>query len=159
MKLNLGAGNDILDGFENHDITKLPGIDVVFDLNQYPWPWNDDAFEEVVANDLLEHLDNFMRAMEELHRIIAPNGKLKLSVPYWNSTSRYIDPTHKMGFHEDTFKFFDPSSAYCQERYYYTNARFSIEKETFVLAPFRPYFWIPKLPLIYINNKKLQFLN
>ena len=59
MKLNLGAGNDILDGFENHDITKLPGIDVVFDLNQYPWPWNDDAFEEVVANDLLEHLDNF----------------------------------------------------------------------------------------------------
>jgi hypothetical protein len=91
-----------------------------------------------------------------LHRIIAPNGKLKLSVPYWNSTSRYIDPTHKMGFHEDTFKFFDPSSAYCQERYYYTNARFSIEKETFVLAPFRPYFWIPKLPLIYINNKILK---
>jgi hypothetical protein len=25
MKLNLGAGNDIKDGFINHDISQLPG--------------------------------------------------------------------------------------------------------------------------------------
>ena len=156
MKLNLGAGVDIRSGFVNHDISQLPGIDVVFDLNIYPWPWKNSQFNEIVANDLLEHLDNFMLAMEELHRILSPNGVVKLSVPYWNSCSRYIDPTHKTGFHEDTFKFFDPSSHYCQERYYYTKARFAIEKEVFVIAPFYPYFWIPKFPLIKINNTILK---
>ena len=48
MKLNLGAGNDIRDGFINHDISQLPGIDVTFDINKYPWPWDDSSFDEVV---------------------------------------------------------------------------------------------------------------
>tara|TARA_B100000767_G_C19658345_1_gene489871 strand:- start:425 stop:985 length:561 start_codon:yes stop_codon:yes gene_type:complete len=156
MKLNLGAGNDIKDGFINHDISQLPGIDVAFDINTYPWPWDDNTFDEVVAHDLLEHLNDFMRAMEEIHRILIPNGMVKLSVPYWNSCARYIDPTHKIGFHEDTFKFFDPSSHYCEERFYYTKARFSIVKETFIILPFYPYFWIPKIPEIKINNRILK---
>jgi SAM-dependent methyltransferase len=156
VKLNLGAGNDVRDGFVNHDISKLPNIDVVFDLNSYPWPWDDNSFEEVVAHDLLEHLDDFMRAMEEIHRILSLDGLAKLSVPYWNSCARYIDPTHKIGLHEDTFKFFDPSSHYCQERFYYTKARFSIEKEVFILTPFLPYIWIPKMSEIRVSNSVIK---
>jgi SAM-dependent methyltransferase len=156
VKLNLGAGNDVRDGFVNHDISKLPNIDVVFNLNSYPWPWDDNSFEEIVAHDLLEHLDDFMRAMEEIHRILSLSGIIKLSVPYWNSCARYIDPTHKIGLHEDTFKFFDPSSHYCQERFYYTKARFSIEKEVFVLTPFLPYFWIPKMSEIRVSNSAIK---
>ena len=156
MKLNLGAGNDIRKGFVNHDISQLPGIDVVFDINSYPWPWESNFFEEVVAHDLLEHLNDFMLAMEEIHRILSPEGVLTLSVPYWNSCARHRDPTHKYGFHEDTFKFFDPSSDYCKERFYYTKARFSIEKETFILVPFWPYFWIPRLGEIKVSNKILK---
>jgi len=152
-RLNLGAGNDIRSDCVNHDIASLPGIDVVADINLYPWPWDNDSFDEIVANDLLEHLDNFLLAMEEIYRILKPGGLVKLSVPYWNSCSRYIDPTHKIGFHEDTFKFFDPSSHYCQERHYYTKARFSIVKETFVIMPFYPYFWIPKTSELKVNNK------
>jgi SAM-dependent methyltransferase len=152
MKLNLGAGGDIREGYINHDMFSLSGIDIVHDINLYPWPWADNSFEEVIAYDLLEHLDNFMEAIEEIHRILLPGGILKLSVPYWNSCVRYIDPTHKTGFHEDTFKFFDPSSHYCQERFYYTKARFSIEEEVFILTPFFPYFWIPKMSEIKIIN-------
>ena len=155
-RLNLGAGNDIRSDYVNHDIAPLPGIDVVADINLYPWPWDNDSFDEIVANNLLEHLDNFLLAMEEIYRILKPGGLVKLSVPYWNSCSRYIDPTHKIGFHEDTFKFFDPSSHYCQERHYYTKARFSIVKETFVIMPFYPYFWIPKTSELKVNNKFLK---
>jgi len=158
QRLNLGAGRDIKTGFLNHDIAPLSGIDIVADLNSYPWPWSDDSIDEILANDLLEHLDNFLPAMEEIYRILKPGGLVKLSVPYWNSCSRYIDPTHKMGFHEDTFKFFDPVFHHCQERSYYTKARFSIVKETFVIMPFYPYFWIPKTSEIRVSNRVLKRL-
>ncbi|MBL1140629.1 MAG: methyltransferase domain-containing protein [Proteobacteria bacterium] len=143
MKINLGAGSDIRDEYVNHDITKLPGIDVVHDLNVFPWPWEDNSTDEIVAKDIIEHLDDFMAAMEEIHRILVSGGVVRIKVPYWNSVSRYADPTHQRGFHEITFKFFDPTSIYCQERHYYTRARFLIAEESFVVAPFTPYFAIP----------------
>ena len=153
MKINLGAGTDIREGFVNHDIASISGIDVVFDLNHYPWPWDDNSVDEIIAKDLLEHLDNFMRSMEEVYRVLAPSGIARIKVPYWNSCNRYADPTHKMGFHEITFKFFDPSSIHCQERHYYTHARFSIIEEVFIIAPFTPYLHIPGLSEIRIKNR------
>jgi len=153
MKLNLGAGNDILEGYINHDISNLTGIDTVHDLNDYPWPWENSCCDEIIANDVIEHLDNFMFFMEEAHRILVNNGVLKISVPYWNSVSAHADPTHKRGFHELTFRFFDPESYLCKERHYYTNARFNIVNESFIISPFAPYFQIPGLKLIEVNRK------
>lgn len=153
MKLNLGAGSDIRAGYVNHDVAPLPGIDVVYDLNRYPWPWADGSVVEVVARDVLEHLDDFVAAMEEIHRILKPGGKAHIKVPYWNSWCCHADPTHRRGFHELTFRFFDPDSPYCKERHYYTTARFHIVHEAFVLAPFTPYFGIPKLGEIRIGNR------
>jgi hypothetical protein len=143
MKLNLGAGTDILPGWVNHDIAALPGIDVVHDLNQYPWPWADGSVQEIKAFDLLEHLDDFMAAMEELWRIMAPRGRCRINVPYWNSWSVAADPTHRRGFHEVRFQFFDPASPYCKARPYYTHARFRVAEEQFILSPFTPYWSLP----------------
>lgn len=152
-KLNIGAGTDIRSGYINHDIAPLKGVDCVHDLNIYPWPWSNSSFEEIVANDVLEHLVDFMQAMEELHRILKPEGVVKLSVPYWNSVSCHGDPTHRRGFHEYTFKFFDPESSFCQERHYYSTARFSVIKEVFVISPFAPYFQLPGLRLVKIRGR------
>ncbi len=153
MKINLGAGEDIRDGFINHDITALSGIDVVHDLNVFPWPWEDSSVDEILARDVVEHLDDFMLTMEEIYRVLKPGGLLKIKVPYWNSVSCYADPTHKKGFHELTFRFFDPSSVYCKERHYYTHARFHINKECFVLVPFSPYIGIPWVGELRIYNR------
>jgi SAM-dependent methyltransferase len=153
MKINMGAGGDIRKGYINHDIVKLQGIDVVHDLNVYPWPWGDASADEVVAKDLLEHLDDFMAAMEEVYRILAPGGTLKITVPYWNSVSCHGDPTHRRGFHELTFRFFDPESPLCKERHYYSTARFMIEKEFFIISPFAPYFQLPGLRLVKIKGR------
>lgn len=156
MKLNLGAGNDIRESYVNHDLVSLPGINVVHDLNSYPWPWPDASVDEVIARDLLEHLGDFMAAMEEIHRILKPGGIARIKVPYWNSWCRHADPTHKRGFHELTFQFFNPDSVYCKERHYYSNARFYIIDEVFVLAPFSPYFGIPGLGEVRIKNRWLK---
>lgn len=152
IKLNLGAGSDILNGYINHDICTLPGIDIVHNLNVYPWPFDDSSCSEVKIYDVLEHLDDFMRAMEELHRILMPGGIIKLQVPYYLSWSAYADPTHKKYFHELTFRFFDPLSCWCQERPYYSHARFFIIEEFFILYPFSPYFSFPFFANIFISN-------
>ena len=153
LKLNLGAGNDLRPDHVNHDIVALPGIAVVHDLNRYPWPWADGSVDEILARDLLEHLDDFMAAMEEMHRILKPGGIARVKVPYWNSWCRHADPTHKRGFHELTFHFFDPASPYCQERHYYTKARFSILSETFVLVPFTPHLALPGVGEIRVSGR------
>lgn len=153
LRINIGAGGDIRDGFINHDITQLPGIDVVHNLNSYPWPWEDNSIDEIIAIDVLEHVDDFLPAMEELHRIIKVGGGLNVKVPYWNSVFRHIDPTHQRGFHEVTFHFFDPSKDLCKLRSYYTNARFTIKEEVFILIPFSPYFKLPFIKTIRVKNK------
>lgn len=128
MKLHLGAGKEIKSGWINHDLVQLNGIDITHDLNVYPWPWQDAEFDEVFANNLLEHVPDVIAFMEELHRITKPRAKIYIGVPYWNSWEAITDPTHCSQFNEYTFEFFDPDYSRCQNRYYYSTARFHIRK-------------------------------
>ncbi len=80
----------------NHDrIQHAPWVDIAHDLNIYPWPWMTGQFEEVYALDVLEHLDNFVGALEEVWRILKPGGLLHLRVPYFAHIFSHRDPTHK----------------------------------------------------------------
>lgn len=153
MKLNLGAGKDIYDGWVNHDISKLPGVNEVHDLNLRPWPWVNGEFTEVLARDIFEHLDDFIPAMEELWRIMQPGAIARIRVPYMGSWSFHADPTHKRAFHETTFMYFDPSSNYCLDRPYYTHARFRIVSYSYVCAPFIPFFAIPGIGEFRVNRR------
>lgn len=156
LKINLGAGNDIRENFINHDIADLKGIDVVHDLNSYPWPWEDNSVDEILALDVIEHLDNFLLSMEEVYRILKIEGIINLKVPYWNSAYLFMDPTHRRGFHEATFYFFDPAKDHCKMRPYYTDARFSIVYEAFILIPFSPYLKLPFVKKIIVKNKYIK---
>ena len=40
-KLHLGCGHYIKEGWINHDLASLPGVDMVHDLRVFPWPWDD----------------------------------------------------------------------------------------------------------------------
>lgn len=156
VKINLGAGNDIRPDYINHDLLPLSGISVVHQLNKFPWPWEDNSIDEILAYDVLEHLDNFIASLEEIYRILKPGGICRLSVPYWNSWCAYSDPTHKRGFHETAFYFFDPRSPYCLERPYYSFARFEIVSEEFILSPLGPYYSIPFIREIRIKNRYVK---
>jgi SAM-dependent methyltransferase len=149
MKLNIGCGNDLKKGWVNHDIASLPGVDIVHDLNVFPWPWADQSFSEIYMKDVLEHLPNTIRVMEELYRIADDGAKLFIAVPYWNSWEAITDPTHITNFNEFTFEFFDPTSKRCQSRPYYTHARFEIKQTGFVIFPLGPYIKIPRISKHY----------
>ncbi len=106
MKLNLGCGTKRIDGFTGVDIIKTPAVDVVHDLNTFPYPFADSSAEEIIMDNVLEHLDDVIKVVEELNRIAAPGAIIKIFVPYFKSNSAFTDPTHKHFFTETSFKYF-----------------------------------------------------
>ncbi len=127
-RLNLGAGNRILPDSINHDIVKhRPEIDIVWDLNKLPWPWADNEFDVVVAYAVLEHLKlNLLESMNEIWRILVPNGLVCLKVPYWNSPISWWDPTHYWKFDVGSFNIFDPTTKYGRYYKFYGSRTWSI---------------------------------
>lgn len=132
-KLHLGCGFQILKGFVNADISALPGVDVVHDLSVHPWPFKDNEFDEILMNQVLEHLPNTIKTMEELWRISNNDCLVTIRVPFWNSFHSFRDPTHYRTFHGESFDFYDPSTALFKQCSYYSKARFKIvEKDYFI---------------------------
>ena len=114
-RLNLGAGSDVKQGYVNLDINAGQGIDVVHDLNIFPYPFPDNSFDEILAYSILEHVDDLMKTMAELHRILKPGGRLDVIVPHYNGPIAWGNPTHVRTFTYESFLFF--TKGFSQERY------------------------------------------
>ena len=81
--------------------------------------------------NVLEHLTDTVRVMEELHRILVPGGAVTIKVPYYNSYGAATDPTHLRLFSEDTMNYFTPDGTTEQSAYnYYSKARFRVRERT-----------------------------
>jgi SAM-dependent methyltransferase len=107
LKLDLACGANKAEGFVGVDICKLPGVDIVFNLEKKPWPFEDDSVEEIVSNHYVEHTPDLILFMEECHRILVPGGKMTLVAPYWTSARCWQDPTHKRPILEQCFLYFN----------------------------------------------------
>jgi SAM-dependent methyltransferase len=126
-KLHIGCGNIIKAGYVNADLAPLAGVDVVMDLTHFPWPFEDGAFELIEMHNVLEHLPDVFRTMEELYRIAAPNAEVLITVPYYNSIDFGGDPTHLHGFTQYSMDFLDERTSAGKERPYYSKARFHVQ--------------------------------
>lgn len=45
-------------------------------------PFEDNAYDFIICNHVLEHIPNDLKAMQELYRVLAPGGTAILQVPY-----------------------------------------------------------------------------
>jgi len=123
--LNVGYGTNIRDGWVNLDITPLPGVDIIHDLGMLPLPFENLTFEEILCQDVLEHVE-YIPILEDLHRIMRKNAEITIRVPHFTSRHNFTDPTHKKMFSIDTFNFFVKNSFQNDGRSYYFNFSFEL---------------------------------
>lgn len=96
--LNLGCGRQARTDAINVDLVPGEHTDVVHDLDVLPWPFDADQFTEVLAYDVLEHLDRLVPVMEEIHRVTRPGGLVRITVPHFSSSNAFTDITHRHYF-------------------------------------------------------------
>jgi ubiquinone/menaquinone biosynthesis C-methylase UbiE len=122
--LDIGCGRNKILGAIGIDRIALPGVDVVHDLNSFPYPFEDNSFDEIYATHVIEHLDSIVRAMEEIYRLAKADAKVVIVTPHYSDYQSWNDPTHKWHLSSYSFRYFRED----YESSYYSNARFETEK-------------------------------
>jgi len=93
LKLNLGCGDEILEGYVNCDLYG-DKADMIFDAATIPFP--DNSINEIRAYHLIEHF-NFMEGLQvlkEWFRVLKPEGKLVLETPdLLNTCDQFVKST------------------------------------------------------------------
>jgi SAM-dependent methyltransferase len=124
VKLNLGCGNSVYDGYVNVDKKMLPGVDLVHDLERTPLPFSDNSVDIIRCEHVLEHVQNYLPLLEDMYRISKPCARIIVRVPYFKYEGAFRDPTHVRFFTEHSFDYFSDSCNYS----YYSKIRFRIKK-------------------------------
>ena len=131
--LDLGCGRKKWPGSLGVDISSDTDADVVHDLDEFPYPLDDGAFDQVLMQDVLEHVREPIRVMDELHRVCRPGARIHIRTPHFSSMLAYSDPTHRHYFSAEAIRTLaEPRFAH------YTEVRMNVVHVTMDLwLPFR----------------------
>jgi hypothetical protein len=89
------------------------------DVLSFPWPIEDNSVYEARCSHFVEHIPHQIEGynkykngmilfMEELYRVLMPQGFVTITCPYYSSERAWQDPTHVRAITKETFKYFDP---------------------------------------------------
>jgi len=103
--IDLGCGEGIIkkEGFRviRVDIRPETKPDIIWDLEKFPYPFQDEIADEIYWKDSLEHLSwrVVRKALEETYRILKKGGNVFIQCPDLEAIARKIilDPNFKYG--------------------------------------------------------------
>ncbi len=122
--LELGCGFNKTPGAFGVDIIPGSQADLIHDLNKFPYPLGDSEWDRVICLDVLEHVDDVVKTVEEIWRISRPGALIEISAPFMSSVHYHTDPTHKRAFTSRSFDYFCPGRP--MYRYGYSKAAFEV---------------------------------
>jgi SAM-dependent methyltransferase len=95
VRLNLGCGRDIRQGWVNVDAVAMPGVDAVTDFDHDPQlPFADGTVGYSEGVHVIEHLRDPLPFMAELWRVTRRGGTAVFRCPYGSTDDADEDPTH-----------------------------------------------------------------
>jgi len=127
-KLNLGCGKDIKEGYINLDVGDLEGVDVKHNLTKFPYPFPENNFHEILSLGTLELINaDFIKIMEELHRICKDGAIIKIRSPAFPNQCSAQDPLTKKFMTYNSFEYFN-------DDWHYSKARFRTLKRKYIYS-------------------------
>jgi SAM-dependent methyltransferase len=111
FNLDVGAGPHRQKGFVATDRRPIKGVDIVFDLEEFPWPLPSNSADQVLASHLVEHINPKYQFdfFNEVWRVMKPDGQFLVVVPHGSSGGFLQDPTHICSWSEATPAYYCPS--------------------------------------------------
>lgn len=115
-KLNMGCGFKKLNDHWNVDREKKCNPDEVLDFESFPWPYEDDFFERITADNILEHLGQdpkvFTNVIKEMYRVSKDQAEWFICIPHHRCDLFWDDYTHVRPLTAKTFRMFDQKVNY-----------------------------------------------
>ena len=137
MKLDIGCGNAKVKGCLGIDTIRTKDVDIIADLNK-GLPFRCSVFDEVYMNHVLEHVDDVIKVLEEVHRVLKAGGKVIIKVPCFSNFHALTHPQHKHAFHHNSLM-----AVTSESKEPYTSRRFRIVKNDYIFKTRK--LLIPKL--------------
>ena len=122
--LELGCGFNKTPGAFGVDVIPGSQADLIHDLNLFPYPFDDSTWDRIICLDVLEHVEDVVRTIEEIWRIAKPDALVEISGPFMSSVHYHTDPTHRRAFTSRSFDYFCPGRPL--HRYGYSKAAFEL---------------------------------
>ena len=94
--LNVGCGNCTYpaSNVTNLDFSEGEGIQVAHDLSRVPLPFDDNSFDFIIANHVLEHIPTWFNCFAELARIVRPGGLIEIWIPTMGTDASFVYRDH-----------------------------------------------------------------
>lgn len=110
-KLNLGCGMNHRAGWLNVDNSTASKPDLVWDLEETPWPWPGSSVEAMLFNHSLEHMGQdtktFLAIVGEIYRVGRDGAVVEINVPHPRHDNFLHDPTHVRAVTPEMLLMFD----------------------------------------------------
>ena len=92
---DLGCGRGKLSGAWGFDLRPHDGVDVLCNLDRFPWPLKDNSLDLLLFNNVIEHMLDIVTTMEEIHRVVKQEGLVVIRTPHFSHPESFRDPTHR----------------------------------------------------------------
>ena len=156
ININLGCGDQNLEGYIGIDILQRKGTDIICDLEN-PLLVAAESVDLIYTKSVLEHVENLEKILREVDRILAPSGKFYIYVPHWSNPFFYSDYTHKRFFGLASFDYFAvPEDQIFRSVYPYSTIRFkAVQVRLLFTSPFCLFHIIMKAFQWFINRSNI----
>lgn len=116
-------------------------------------PFKDHAFDHVICSEVLEHISDYESIIEEINRVLKPNGSFNLSIPRaWPEKICWFLSTEYHSVEGGHVRIFNARKIKKEIE----KLRFSCTKRHYAHALHTPYWW---LRCLYWKNGKENFLS
>lgn len=122
LTLHIGCGKNKVPGSIGVDLNPKSNADIIHNLNRFPYPFPNNRFDQIMAFNIIEHLDDIVKVMEEIYRIAKIGAKVYITTGHFSSLDSFTDPTHKHFFTSRTLDYFIPGTHLY--KYDYSEARY-----------------------------------